>query len=212
MASLSVQPAQQAEAVESAVLAPRRAPEAGDRQGASAEQPAARDRVTISAAARDRARLGEKLDEAQLAEVSQLRTDDQRVRTHERAHQAAGGGAAGAASFRYVMGPDGKQYAVAGEVAIRFEAGRTPDETIASAQRMRAAALAPADPSAQDLAVAAEATRLEQNARAQKLRESTTVTKAPRARRAAAAYAASGARGPSSEPAPAAGSLLAIAA
>lgn len=193
MASLAVQPALHPEPVESVVDAPRRAPEASTRQGATGQE--AKDRVTISAAARERSVTGKALDAAEQAEVAQLRSDDQRVRTHERAHQAAGGGAAGAASFQYVTGPDGKQYAVAGEVPIRIEGGRSPDETIAAAQRMRAAALAPADPSAQDLAVAAEAVRMEMNARAQKAREASTVAATPTSRRAAAAYTQYGAAG-----------------
>lgn len=193
MASLAVQPALQPEPVESVVDAPRRAPDGSARQGATGQE--AKDRVTISAAARERSVTGKALDAAEQAEVAELRADDQRVRTHERAHQAAGGGAAGAASFQYVTGPDGKQYAVAGEVPIRIEGGRSPDETIAAAQRMRAAALAPADPSAQDLAVAAEAVRMELNARAQKAREASTVAATPTARRAAAAYTQYGAAG-----------------
>lgn len=189
VASLAVQPALEPQAVESLVDAPRRTPEPGDRQGADAERTAARDRVTISAAAREKSiATGKELDAAELAEVARLRVTDQRVRTHERAHQTAGGNAAGSATFRYVTGPDGKTYAVAGEVPIRFEAGRTPDETIAAAQRMRSAALAPADPSAQDLAVAAEAARLEQDARAQKAREASTVQRPASAARAAEAY------------------------
>jgi hypothetical protein len=210
MASLSVLRAREADPVESAVLAPLRVPAPGDRQGPSGREPAGRDRVTISAAARDRALAGQPLDEAQLEQVAQLRSDDGRVRAHERAHQAAGGAAAGGASFRYVKGPDGKLYAVAGEVPIRFEPGRTPDETIANAERMRAAALAPADPSPQDLAVAAQAMQLEQNARARKQREGDAGASSG-ARRAVAAYAASGGSGGAGA-APAAGSLLAVAA
>lgn len=186
MASLAVQPTLQAEPVESAVDAPRRAPEPAARQGGPGRRPA--ERVTLSAAARRAIAGSQQLDAAAQAEVAELRADDQRVRAHERAHQAAGGGAAGAASFQYVTGPDGKQYAIAGEVPIRLEAGRTPDETIAAARRMRTAALAPADPSAQDLAVAAEAARLEQTARAQKAREASAATGSASAARATAAY------------------------
>ena len=49
--------------------------------------------------------------------------------------------------------------------------GRTPDETIQRARQIRAAALAPADPSGQDRAVAAQATQMEQNARMEKARQ-----------------------------------------
>ena len=67
---------------------------------------------------------------------------------------ATGGGFAGAASYKKVKGPDGKEYAVAGEVPIRIIKGKTPEETIKNMQQVKAAALAPADPSPQDLKVA----------------------------------------------------------
>jgi len=145
-----------------------RTAEAGERTPVR-QQP--EDRVSLSPATRNRSATGEPLDAAEQDEVQRLRETDQRVRAHERAHQAAGGGAAGAASYSYTLGPDGKTYATAGEVPIRVETGRTPDETIAAAARMRAAALAPSDPSAQDLAVAARAAQLEARARAQKGQE-----------------------------------------
>jgi hypothetical protein len=129
------------------------------------------DDVRISREAfRPRERRRDQLTPEQQSEVRRLEQIDARVRAHEAAHQAAGGGAAGAASFTFQMGPDGKAYAVAGEVPIRGAEGRTPDETIAAARRMRAAALAPADPSAQDLAVAAQAAAVEAQAQAAKSR------------------------------------------
>jgi hypothetical protein len=70
------------------------------------------------------------------------------------AHQAAGGGFTGAPSYEKVKGPDGKEYAVAGEVPIKIVKGKTPDETIKNMAQIKAAALAPADPSPQDLKVA----------------------------------------------------------
>jgi hypothetical protein len=100
--------------------------------------------------------------------VRKLAQRDTHVRAHEAAHQAAARGLAGGASFTYETGPDGQRYAVGGEVPVQLKTGRTPDETIANAQAVRAAALAPADPSAQDMAVAAEATQMEGQARQQK--------------------------------------------
>ncbi|MBI5070973.1 MAG: hypothetical protein HZB56_22350 [Deltaproteobacteria bacterium] len=138
-----------------------------------------RDRVTVSPEAQATSSTGRKLDAAEQAEVRRLEETDQRVRTHERAHQAAGGGAAGAASFTYTVGPDGKLYATGGEVPIRVDTGRTPEEKLAAAQRMRAAALAPADPSAQDLSVAADAAALEAEARAEKSREASQALEPP---------------------------------
>ncbi|MGC3996013.1 MAG: putative metalloprotease CJM1_0395 family protein [Anaeromyxobacter sp.] len=113
---------------------------------------------------------GELSPEEQLA-VTQLVARDREVRAHEAAHMAAGGALAGGASFSYQTGPDGRSYAVGGEVPIRMSAGRTPDETIAIARQIRRAALAPANPSGQDLSVAAAAASMEQAAQARKAAE-----------------------------------------
>ena len=100
--------------------------------------------------------------------VSKLQARDVAVRAHEAAHMAAAGGLGGGASYTYETGPDGRRYAVGGEVPVQLASGRTPDETIQNAETVRAAALAPADPSAQDLAVASQASQMEAQARQQK--------------------------------------------
>lgn len=106
------------------------------------------------------------LSEADLKVVSELRARDRVVRAHEMAHMAAGAGiVTRGASFSYQTGPDGQRYAVGGEVGINTSPGRTPEETLTKADRIRAAALAPADPSSQDLRVAAEATQMAAEAR-----------------------------------------------
>lgn len=97
------------------------------------------------------------LTQEEQLQVDKLQARDTEVRAHESAHQAAGGGMTGAASFTYQQGPDGKMYAIGGEVSITFKTGATPEETIANAQQVIAAAMAPADPSPQDHAVAANA-------------------------------------------------------
>ena len=96
--------------------------------------------------------------------VSKLASRDVAVRAHEAAHQAVAGALGGAASFSYETGPDGRRYAVGGEVPVTLRPGRTPQETIANAQTVRSAALAPADPSSEDLAVAAQASQVEAQA------------------------------------------------
>jgi len=70
------------------------------------------------------------------------------------AHQAVGGAFAGSPTYKKVKGPDGKEYAVAGEVPIKIIKGNSPQETIKNMEIVKAAALAPADPSPQDLKVA----------------------------------------------------------
>ena len=102
--------------------------------------------------------------------VRSLQARDQQVRAHEQAHLAASGGlATSGASYTYQKGPDGVSYAIGGEVSIDISTGRTPEETIARAITIRAAALAPVDPSGQDRAVAAAASQLEQQARGELL-------------------------------------------
>ena len=103
--------------------------------------------------------------------VSELQAADTNVRAHEAAHMAAGGGLTSPASYTYERGPDNKMYAVAGEVGISTSGGNTPQESLNKAQTIRRAALAPADPSPQDLKVAAQAASMEMSARAQIMQE-----------------------------------------
>ncbi|WP_456450370.1 putative metalloprotease CJM1_0395 family protein [Hydrogenimonas sp.] len=111
---------------------------------------------------------------AERQEIAQLQARDTQVRAHEAAHLAAAGGiAAGGASFTYQRGPDGKMYAVGGEVPISVQGGDDPKETIAKMRQVAAAAMAPADPSPQDYAVAANA-RSEEMRAMQELRKEQT--------------------------------------
>ena len=118
-----------------------------------------------SDATKDASTSAEKvLTKAELQEVEHLKARDAEVRVHEAAHAASAGGLAGRPSLDYATGPDGRRYAVAGEVQIDTSPGRTPRETITRARTIRAAATAPASPSAQDMAVAASASRMEAEA------------------------------------------------
>ena len=100
--------------------------------------------------------------------TAQLKTRDTEVRQHEQAHLAAAGGLAlSGPSYTYERGPNGVHYAVAGEVQIDTSPAATPAETVTKARSIAAAALAPADPSGPDRAVAAQAAQLEQQARAE---------------------------------------------
>lgn len=105
------------------------------------------------------------LSPEQQRQVDELKSVDRKVRAHEQAHLTVGGDLVlGGANYSYEQGPDGKRYAVAGEVRIDTSEARTPEETIPKAQRIRATALAPVDPSPQDRQVAAQATGMEQQA------------------------------------------------
>lgn len=111
---------------------------------------------------------GSGLEPAEKDQVQQLKERDNEVRAHEMAHLAAAGSLAqGGMKLSYQTGPDGRQYAVGGSVKIDTSEARTPEETVRKAQRIRAAALAPSDPSPQDLQVAAKASQMEAKARAE---------------------------------------------
>ena len=101
---------------------------------------------------------GKPLSSAELGLLVQLQQIDMSVRSHEQAHLAtAGSYARSAASFSYARGPDGRNYAVGGEVQIDTSPESRPEQTISKMMVVRSAALAPADPSPQDRQVAAQA-------------------------------------------------------
>ncbi len=100
---------------------------------------------------------GEPLSKEQEAQVRDLKKRDAEVKAHEQAHAAVGGAYASAPKYTYTRGPDGKKYAVGGEVQIDTSPERTPDATIRKMDIVIRAALAPAEPSSQDRAVARQA-------------------------------------------------------
>lgn len=105
-------------------------------------------------------------------EISQLKQSEQEVIAHENAHKSAGAGVTGAVTYTHTTGPDDQRYINGGEVAIQMPATTgESDETIALLERVRQAALAPAEPSSQDLRVAASASAQIQQVRADKYGE-----------------------------------------
>jgi hypothetical protein len=134
------------------------------------------DRVTLSGAALQGTPDGhaaetivtseQELSSEQRQVVDELKKLDLEVKAHEQAHMAAGGPVVqGGAVYQYQNGPDGKMYAVSGEVKIDVSPERTPEATIRKMQQIRRAALAPAQPSSTDRAVAAQALQIEAQAR-----------------------------------------------
>lgn len=114
------------------------------------------------------------LSKEALAMLDQLKSRDLEVRQHEQAHLAAAGGlATSGASYTYQRGPNGVDYATGGEVSIDTSPGATPAETIARAQTIQAAALAPAAPSDADRSVAAQAQQMESQARTELAQQKT---------------------------------------
>lgn len=105
---------------------------------------------------------GEPLTEGERKQVEKLKQRDREVRTHEQAHVAAGGSiVTSGPHYEFQEGPDGKQYAIGGEVQIDTSRESSPEENLEKAQLIRTAALAPSDPSPQDLKVAAQAAQME---------------------------------------------------
>lgn len=106
--------------------------------------------------------------------IRSLASRDKEVRSHESAHASVGGVIAGAPSYTYEIGPDGKKYAVEGEVSVDVTpVPGDPKETIAKMNRVQAAALAPTNPSAQDVRVAATAAAIILEAQAEVVNSST---------------------------------------
>lgn len=104
-------------------------------------------------------------------EVARLKQVDAEVRAHEHAHRAVGGRYAGPERYEYTRGPDGRQYAVGGEVSIDISKEQKPEATIAKMRIVRAAAMAPAKPSSQDMQIAATASKVEGEARQELARQ-----------------------------------------
>ncbi len=116
------------------------------------------------------AKTSENLTKEEEKVVEALKERDREVRQHEQAHIAAAGRYAKGVSFKSKIGPDGRSYAVGGEVKIDLsEIPGDPDATIAKAQTIRRAAGAPSHPSKQDRMVSAAASRMEARARMEKI-------------------------------------------
>lgn len=110
------------------------------------------------------------LTEEEQEVVRELASRDRVVRAHEAAHAAVGGQYAGSPSFSYEHGPDGRRYAVGGEVSIDTSPVQgDPVKTAQKAQTIQKAALAPAEPSPADRSIAAKAALMAAKAQAETL-------------------------------------------
>ncbi|MCL1941562.1 MAG: hypothetical protein FWG09_06420 [Synergistaceae bacterium] len=99
--------------------------------------------------------------------VDELKSNERKVLSHEAAHAAVGGRFAGTPKYTRTVGPDGKSYITGGEVSVRVPPSSDPRETIRNMEQVRAAALAPNDPSPQDVSVAASAANAKAQAEAE---------------------------------------------
>ncbi len=133
------------------------------------EQKASRDEPQGPQAADEPSPAREAAQQRQVElELAELASRDREVRAHEQAHAAVGGSYAGAPTYTFKNGPDGKRYAVGGEVSIDTSAvASDPEATLRKMEVVIRAALAPAEPSAQDRRVAAQATAQAAQARAE---------------------------------------------
>lgn len=122
---------------------------------------------TTAAQAQDSISISPKAySEKEKATLDELKKVDQEVQMHEAAHQAAAGELFRGKSFTYKVGPDGQRYAVAGDVQIDTSPiPGNPKATVEKMEKIRRAALAPGDPSSQDMKVASEAMKAEVEAR-----------------------------------------------
>ena len=132
---------------------------AEDSSSATAESPAAVQRAAGSGDPREQP-PGDPAEQAQqqreLLQVRQLAGREREVIAHEQAHSAVGGRYAGAPSYSYTRGPDGRSYISGGEVSIDVSpVPNDPEATLRKMEVVQRAALAPAEPSGQDLRVAA---------------------------------------------------------
>ena len=114
-------------------------------------------------------KLANDLTDEEKQQVAALKKRDAEVKAHEAAHRAAGGQIAGAASYGYEKGPDGRRYATSGEVPLTIkEDPSNPDATLQNLRTVKRAALAPSRPSSADLRIAAQAEAKMAQVRAEK--------------------------------------------
>ncbi|ASM40424.1 hypothetical protein CSPB12327_00340 [Campylobacter sp. RM12327] len=111
------------------------------------------------------------LSQEEKLQVAKLQKRDSEVKAHEAAHLASGAGLTRGLNYSYEKGPDGKQYAVGGEVILDTSKGKTPRETIQKSEQIKRAALAPSNPSSADLKIAANAEAMKNNAQSELRKE-----------------------------------------
>ncbi|MDE2599508.1 MAG: hypothetical protein KGL40_07790 [Rhodocyclaceae bacterium] len=137
-------------------------PLAGSGREPAAESTAGDTQKNTAGSASTEASLQTRYTPSQQRRIAELVRVDAEVRAHERAHINVGRDLIiSGPSYEYTYGPDGRQYAVAGEVGIDTSPEHAPQANIDKGRHIQATALAPADPSAQDYAVATTGKALE---------------------------------------------------
>ncbi|HEB59044.1 MAG TPA: hypothetical protein ENJ01_07475 [Gammaproteobacteria bacterium] len=140
-----------------------------------ASRPTAEDRHTSAEPRVARAGRGERSEETGREDetsLRRLRARDREVRAHENAHRAVGGRFVRGGHLDTQRGPDGRLYAIGGDV--RIDVAPIPGDAAATLEKaviVQRAALAPVDPSPQDRNVASRAARMAASARAELARQ-----------------------------------------
>ena len=130
--------------------------------------------ISVGTAAANHPTKGESIQRTKLElleeqrEIRTLAARDREVKAHEQAHASVGGPHAGHPNYQFTQGPNGVRYAHSGHVNIDISpVANDPQATLAKMQTVARAALAPAEPSSQDRAVAAKANQQAAQARAE---------------------------------------------
>ncbi len=113
------------------------------------------------------------LTDEEKKKVEELKKKDAEIKKHEQAHKRAAAGIKSTGPhYKYTIGPDGRRYVKDGHVNIDIaEVPNNPEATIKKAQQIRRAALAPGNPSPQDLRIANQAAAMEAKARMEMIKE-----------------------------------------
>ncbi len=113
------------------------------------------------------AQMAGRIQSGNLLAVERLSIIDATVRSHEHAHLVLLGPYARAGpQYSYIILPDGKRFAVGGSVSVDLKpVPGNPEASIRKAKAVQRAAHAPMQPSSADMHVAAEACRLEMQAK-----------------------------------------------
>lgn len=93
-----------------------------------------------------------------IEELTALKKQDDTIKKHEQVHYSVARQYSELPTFQYQKGSDGNRYVVKGEVNFKMiSSDDSPDAAIKKMQQIYLAALAPADPSTDDLTLAIQA-------------------------------------------------------
>jgi hypothetical protein len=134
---------------------------AGESKSGSLEAETVKSRLSGDKARSEPAKPVGELDAEERAELRRLQARDARIRAKEMARLGAAGSLAlSGARFRFEVGPDGRQYAVDGEVRVDTAYEGDPERNLEKARQLQVTALAGPNLMSTDPALSALARRL----------------------------------------------------